>query len=302
MFISDSVYSFTSEIHRGGYFIALCRIAVPVFFMISGYFHNQQSAVKQIRKVAILFVEANMIYCGWSYFYGFVSGTFPVINFDTLVNFIFLNESPFSGHLWYLGAALYTQVIVYFIEKRKLKIVLYMTTPILLLVDIVFGKYSILIFGREFDYLFVRNWIFVGIPYFSIGMLMKEKQLRIGLWGIPVFTLTTMLERFLLVRYELNAVRDQYISTLFLSISVLSFAIEYKGSVNDWLVQIGNRLSAWIYIIHPIFVTCLTFIASRIGIQKVWDYIGPVFVFVISTAVVYVGSEIKRKLILRHVE
>lgn len=83
---------------------------------------------------------------------------------------------------------------------------------------------------------------------------------------MSVFTLTTMLERFLLVRYELNAVRDQYINTLFLSISVLSFAMEYKGSVNDWLVKIGNRLSTWIYIIHPIFVTYLTFIASRIGI------------------------------------
>lgn len=270
--------------------------------MISGYFYNQESGMKQIRKVAILFVEANLIYCVWSYFYGAVSGIFPVISFDTLLKFVFLNESPFSGHLWYLGAVLYTQIVIYFLEKWQLKRAIYMTIPILLLTDIVFGKYSILLFGREFDYLLVRNWLFVGIPFFSIGMLMNEKKLRIGWWGIPVFTLTTILERFLLVRNGLNAARDQYISTIFLSISVLSFALEYKGSINNWLAQIGNRLSAWIYIIHPIFITCFTFIASRIGIQKVWGYVGAVFVFVISVVFVYIGAEMIREIKLRYLK
>lgn len=287
----------------GGYWIALCRIGVPVFLMISGYFYNQESGMKQIRKVAVLFVEANLIYCAWSYFYGAVSGNFPVISFDTLLKFVFLNESPFSGHLWYLGAVLYTQIVIYFLEKMATKTGdLYMTIPILLLTDIVFGKYSILLFGREFDYLLVRNWLFVGIPFFSIGMLMNEKKLRIGWWGIPVFTLTTILERFLLVRNGLNAARDQYISTIFLSISVLSFALEYKGSINNWLAQIGNRLSAWIYIIHPIFITCFTFIASRIGIQKVWGYVGAVFVFVISVVFVYIGAEMIREIKLRYLK
>ncbi|CDB63853.1 uncharacterized protein BN486_03675 [Clostridium clostridioforme CAG:132] len=265
--------------------------------MISGYFYNQESAVKRIRKIAILFVEANLIYCAWSYFYGFVSGKLPVTSIDTLIRFIFLNESPFSGHLWYLGAVLYTQIVIYLLEKWKLKRALYMTVPILLLTDIVFGKYSILLFGREFDYHFVRNWLFVGIPFFSIGMLMNEKNLRIGWWGIPVFTLTTMLERFLLVRNGLNAARDQYISTIFLSISVMSFALKYKGNIHNWLAQIGKRLSAWIYIIHPIFVTCLTFIASKIGMQKVWGYVGAVFVFTISVVFVYIFAEMKRRII-----
>ena len=286
----------------GGYWIALCRIGVPIFLMISGYFYNQESGMKQIRKVAILFVEANLIYCAWSYFYGAVSGNFPVISFDTLLKFVFLNESPFSGHLWYLGAVLYTQIVIYLLEKWQIKRAIYMKIPILLLTDIVFGKYSILLFGREFDYLLVRNWLFVGIPFFSIGMLMNEKKLRIGWWGIPVFTLTTILERFLLVRNGLNAARDQYISTIFLSISVLSFALEYKGSINNWLAQIGNRLSAWIYIIHPIFVTCFTFIASRIGIQKVWGYVGAVFVFVISVVFVYIGAEMIREIKLRYLK
>lgn len=53
-----------------GYLIALSRIGVPIFLMISGYFYKKESAMKQIKKIAILFIEANLLYCAWSCFYG----------------------------------------------------------------------------------------------------------------------------------------------------------------------------------------------------------------------------------------
>ena len=73
----------------GGYWIALCRTSVSIFLMMSGYFYNQESAIKQIRKVAILFIEANLIYCVWSYFYGVLSDTISIISFDKLLKYIF---------------------------------------------------------------------------------------------------------------------------------------------------------------------------------------------------------------------
>lgn len=164
----------------GGYWIAVCRIAVPIFLMISGYFYNKESAIKQIKKIGFLFIEANLLYGVWSCFYGVVSGVYPIINGNSILKFIFLNESPFSGHLWYLGAILYTQIFVYTIDQIRMKKVLYLTIPILLVIDIAFGKYSLLLFGREFDYVFIRNWIFVGIPFYTIGLLLREKGYRIG--------------------------------------------------------------------------------------------------------------------------
>lgn len=64
----------------GGYWIAVCRIAVPIFLMISGYFYNKESAIKQIKKIGFLFIEANLLYGVWSCFYGVVSGVYPIIN------------------------------------------------------------------------------------------------------------------------------------------------------------------------------------------------------------------------------
>lgn len=263
--------------------------------MISGCFYNKEHAMNQIKKLAILFAEVNMLYCVWSGFYGFISGTFPVINVNSLLKFLLLNESPFSGHLWYLGAVLYTQITVYIVEKLRWKKVLHWITPVLLIVDILLGKYSILLFGREFDYFIVRNWIFVGIPFFSIGMFLRDTKYRIGWWGIPVFILTTILERYLLVTSGLNATRDQYISTIFLSIAVFSVALEYKGHINDRMAKAGREYSAWLYIVHPIFITCLTFVVCKMGMQHIWRYIGSFVIFIVSLIFVAVVTELSRK-------
>lgn len=65
MCVYDSMYSYTSEIYEGGgYWIAVCRIAVPIFLMISGYFYNKESAIKQIKKTGFLFIEANLLVSG----------------------------------------------------------------------------------------------------------------------------------------------------------------------------------------------------------------------------------------------
>lgn len=265
--------------------------------MISGYFYKKNQTKRQIKKIAILFLEANLMYCLWDLIYGLLSGNNPVINLKSLVKFVLLNESPFSGHLWYLGAILYTLIIVYLLDKIGCKKIMYWITPVLLIGDLIIGKYSILIFGREFPYIVVRNCLFVGIPYFSIGMMMKENSIRIGKWGILLFTLTTVLERYLLVSNGLNATRDQYISTTFLAIAVFSFALEYKGKVNETVAKIGRDYSTWIYIIHPIFITCFGYVVSKLGLHILWGYVGPVVVFLVSLIFVAFASEIKNKVI-----
>ena len=281
----------------GGYSVALCRIGVPIFLMISGYFYRKEKAVGQIKKIGILFIEANLLYIAWSLLYGTVSGNYPSVGIKAVLKFFFLNVSPFGGHLWYLGAILYVLIVVYVVDKTGVRRTLYCLTPILLLIDLVLGKYSLLIFGRELPYILVRNWLFTGIPFFAIGMLMREKpRFRIYWWGIPVFMVTTILERYLLVANDLNATRDQYISTTFLAIAVFGFALEYRGKVSEKIARLGQECSTWIYIIHPIFITCYGFVVRRIGLESIWDYIGTVVVFLTSLIFVKIVNEGKKRI------
>ena len=265
--------------------------------MISGYFYRKEKAVGRIKKILSLFIEANLLYVAWSLLYGVVSGNYPAVGIKAALKFILLNVSPFGYHLWYLGAILYVLIVVYVADKIGMRRVLYYLIPLFILTDLVLGKYSLLIFGREFPYILVRNWLFTGIPFFAIGMLMREKpRFRIGWWGIPVFMVTTILERYLLVANDLNATRDQYISTTFLAIAVFSFALDYKGKVSEKIARLGQECSTWIYIIHPIFITCYGYVVRRIGLESIWDYIGTIVVFITSLIFVKIVIEGKKRI------
>lgn len=265
----------------GEYFVALARIAVPAFFMISGYFYEPEKINKQIKKAFVLVVIGNIVYFIWDLICGFISGNMFSISFRECVIFLLFNVSPFGGHLWYLGAYLYVLLIVKYCNKKFL----YYSIPLLLLADLILGKYSLLLFHQEIPYVIVRNFIFVGIPYYSIGLLMNEKKFRISKLGIPFFSLTTIVERYFLISVGANAIRDHYISTTFLSIAVFSFALDYKHTVNGMIAKIGREYSTWIYIIHPIIITSIALLIKRLGLYNVYVYIAPIVIYIISAGV-----------------
>lgn len=154
--------------------------------MITGYFYSDTVArhkeERQIRKIFFLVVEANAIFFIWNIALGIlrrdsmVTYVQEIFTGKSILKFLVLNESPLAGHLWYLGAILYVLVIVLLVDKLKSRKALYCLTPVLLIADLVFGKYSLLIFHREFPYILVRNFLCVGIPYFCIGNLIREKR------------------------------------------------------------------------------------------------------------------------------
>ena len=96
-------------------------------------------------------------------------GSVYIPSLRELFNFIVLNENPFGGHLWYLGAYLYVLLIAMIISKYKIWKYMFYAIPILLLTDLILGKYSLLFLDREFPVIYVRNFLFVGLPYFALG-------------------------------------------------------------------------------------------------------------------------------------
>lgn len=266
----------------GQYIIAISRCAVPIFFMISGYFNasknSEKNYQKQIKKLLILLIYANIIY----FLFDLAKAIFnqsvenfmiETINLKNLFKFIVFNESPFSAHLWYLSAILYVTIIDNIVEKKKLKKYIYNIIPILLMVDLIFGKYSILIFDREFPYILVRNFIFVGLPYYYIGNFISENQAKIIerikanklIIYIILFTFTTIIEHYVLIKLDCNATRDHYISTSLLAISMFLYFLKndtIKHRYSNIFIKkilkkiqlIGQKHSLNIYVYHPIIL------------------------------------------------
>lgn len=140
-----------------------------------------------------------------------------------------------------------------------------------------------LFFGRSFPFIWVRNFLFVGLPYFCIGTIIRNgfgKKIDSWLLAllIGVFTITTLLERFILVSVNMNGERDHYISTTFLAIAVFLF---YLKSVEKTccVAVIGKKYSTWLYILHPICITCVNIFANRAGIYEVYKFVAPIIIY-----------------------
>ena len=295
----------------GAYFTALTRIAVPIFFMITGYFYSDTVArhkeKRQIKKIFYLVVEANVLFFIWNTTLDVLRRNSIVTYIQTIftgkniLKFLALNESPLAGHLWYLGAILYVLVIVSLADKLNCRKVLYCLTPVLLIADLVFGKYSLLIFHREFPYILVRNFLCVGIPFFCIGNLIREKRCSEN-WNkkvlqvlIVVFAITSLAERFVLVNAGLNATRDHYLSTTFLAICFFVYALKSNWR-NERVAVIGRKYSTWLYIIHPIFITGFAVITGKLGIKSIYRCIAPIMVYCATLIFLIILQKVKTAL------
>jgi surface polysaccharide O-acyltransferase-like enzyme len=299
----------------GAHVTALSRIAVPIFFMISGYYFcngtGSEFKKRQVIKVLKLVVFSNILFFIFKASISIVKGEFLLklttwFSLKSFLKFILLNESPFSGHLWYLTAILYVLLIFTIVKKSNNIKLLLIITPILLSIDLILGKYSLLIWGREFPYILVRNFLFVGIPYFSIGYILNisSKNIKISnKYLIPlivIFVFTTFIEHYCLIHFDLNPARDHYISTTLLSVSIFLFCINNRDIKiqNVWL-YIGCYLSTYIYIMHPLFIYVLSKITKILNLSIYYQYIAPIIIFLITTVSVHLYLNTKKKLTSR---
>lgn len=283
----------------GQYFITLARCAVPIFFMITGFFYNEKidspKANKQIFKVLKLVIFSNIFYFIFKLILCSIDEKSHMVliknvfNKKSLLYLFILNESPIWSHLWYLNALLYVLIIIKVINKYKLMKYAYFITPALLMIDLIFGKYSLLLLHKEIPYIYVRNFLFVGIPYFCIGNYINKKiynkikensntkYILLALF----FFLTSGLERYILVHFNVNAIRDHYISTTFLSISLFLYFLTYKNNkstnkIDNFISKIGKEYSTLVYILHP---ACIEVLNRLIGGCSLYREGYPVFIF-----------------------
>lgn len=292
------------------------RIAVPVFFMISGYLYpgavQRGRTGKQLRRMLWLFLLSNLLYFAAEMIRTAASGELAAFlaslaRADTWINFIMFNASPFKYHLWYLGAALYTLIVMQFLYRTRFVKVLYYLVPVLLLTDLVFGDYSVVLLGDTFEVFYVRNWLCVGIPYFLIGTLINKHEenirnrTKVWTWGVlvVVFSMTTLLERLLLLLKDVAGYRSHNASTTLLAVSLFLFCLYFfrqfsgKGRAVSMAAQ---RYTLWIYILHPIVIAVLDGIARALQVYPAYEWVRFVLVYSVTLTLLLLGNLLLRRM------
>lgn len=294
-------------------FLAFTGCAVPCFFMISGYLLfdvrvcgggvSPERLKRNFIHVLKIATWATLVFFLWDELRSIIGNhSFYIPNVKKLIDWLLFNENPFAFHLWYLFAYLYVLIIIMVINKHHRWKMLYWITPFLLLADLVFGKYSLILWGREPSASFyVRNFLFVGLPFFAIGTMIKRNIHSILIWanknrcykqillvgGIVLFTITTYLERYWLLWKGLCGAREHYLSNTLLAICIFLFFLSQKDTKRSWFSEIGEKDSLYIYIFHPLFMYICAVIVKKVSLEileTTYLYTAP-FVVLITTII-----------------
>lgn len=152
-------------------------IAVPVFFLISGFLfytpdilREKTKIEKMLRSVLLLLIQSTTLYMFWRYFICSICN----LDFWQFDFFNFLScDNPFGAHLWYLHSYFVLLIILLLLNRFKLTIsgipvwivLLLMISEILLARE---GHYGLL-YG-------IKRVFCVAMPFFLIGILINKNK------------------------------------------------------------------------------------------------------------------------------
>jgi peptidoglycan/LPS O-acetylase OafA/YrhL len=234
----------------------ITRIAVPTFFIISGYFlrnrlDDKAYLLKYGKRILLLYFVWQLIYVpDLIRFYRL--GKFST--FDVVLKLIYG-----YWHLWYLLATVGGVFLLYYFRKITVSNK-FITVAILFFIGYGYQllyKKDIL---NDFQYLktvyecigTTRNFIFMGYPFLLLGTLYdywKSTAVKINVLLVPSI-LFLLLESYLYYKLKIGAL-DFYLAMLPVSMLLFSMAAESKWQSK---LKINATMSLGIFLCHPYMI------------------------------------------------
>ncbi len=260
------------------YLIVLSRIAVPCFFMISGFLMwtddrliLQKRVVKTIKHITVITIWATLLYAAAGGANYALTGSHP-LGLDRFAMWIAFNLPLFGGHLWYLFAYLYVLGIICFCNRKGWLGGLHKLILPLLVACMLLGPYSALWFSEPLPYYYTRNFLFTGMPFFLLGMWVRKHISFQKCQSVSNKTLIATIVLLLPItvadfRWTTSLVHDWYElypTVIILAIAVLLYTVQSNNKKFLWLARLGEKYSLYIYIYHLLILYLISAVGQRI--------------------------------------
>ncbi|WOG27212.1 acyltransferase family protein [Endozoicomonas sp. 8E] len=239
----------------------LFRIAVPIFFIINGFFFY--NAIEK-NSLKTWFVRILSLYCFWMLFYSYFwlrPDSYDLHNLAKIIKILIFGYH----HLWYLPSTIGAAILLYFLSSKSTRLIL-LTSFGLYTIGLFIqysGAHSLFdnnvvnyVFGQLISY---RNFLFFGFPFFAFGYLIKKHNVqdKIKISSVKILSLVGIL--LLLIESSINFFLldgkegfDLLFSLLILCPSIFIFTLmfEIKSTYKDMAL-----ISTAIYFIHPFLLS-----------------------------------------------
>lgn len=250
--------------------VALARFAVPLFFIFSGYFaagFTPRRKWKQALKIFLLALFSNLAYLAVD----LARQTSPfavryrlkeLFSAVKIRDFLLFNESPISGHLWFLSALLYCillDLLFTLVTKRlKHRAAFYgVTAAVLLLGGLTLYQLLTRDPAVEYQLYHYRNFLLFGLPFYLLGRLLKNIDCS-PLPGWAYLALILGSCALTLAEFKLLGTWELYIGSAVLAAALAHFAVCHPLSKPARPVRalawLGRYAALPVYIVHPYFL------------------------------------------------
>lgn len=263
--LAHIAYSGNGSDTVGVFYYALTRVAVPLFFMVSGYLLLSKNEPildffrKRALKVFVPFLIWSVVYLVWKR-EGLDQSILTIIK-SYAVKII---RGPRENHLWFFyelfGLYLFTPILRLYTEKAETKDLLYFCGIWFLLVPLanLIQEFTVIKIG--FEYQFLGGYI----GYFIFGYLAGKMQFGNFQKGIAlaIFLVCLLVTTLAMYFSRVYGLKTQYFED-YLSVNVVlmsaSLFIALTGlRVSDLVYRISSPFSSasfGIYLAHVIVVT-----------------------------------------------
>ncbi len=259
----------------------LARVAVPLFFMASGFLFfrkllgdpqkDRSRLLRYVTKTMRLYAIAILMYVPLNLYRGDFEGgiSYPALIRDILVDGTFY-------HLWYLPALATGLALVYFLHRwvawRWVLIMAGLLYGAGLLGDSYYGLTLRLgMLDGLYDWLFqwmayTRNGLFFAPVFLAIGAWLSRRPPRIKRKQTYAFLLLLSLAALVAEGRLLHAAGyprhdSMYISLLPSVTLIFILALQYRGGNGG----LARQLSQWMYIVHPLAIVLVRGAAKPLG-------------------------------------
>lgn len=258
----------------------IARIAVPFFFMTTGFFlisrynYNSDKLKSFIKKTSIIYGIAILLYLPLNIYNDYFS-------MDNLLPNI-MKDLVFDGtlyHLWYLPASIIGAAIAWYLVKRVGVNFALIVTSTLYVVGMLGDSYygfaeKIPFLQKMFELIFevsdyTRNGLFLAPLFFVLGGIIADKTIKVTLRKSIVefvISLAFMLGEGM-VLYHLGVQRHDSMYIMLVPCMFFLF-----NALTYWRGQRMKALSSLtliVYIIHPMIIVIVRMFATILRMQSI---------------------------------
>ena len=271
---------------------SMFRFAIPLFFMVSGYFCYGEDKKIVETKLPAKIKRIFWLNLGGCFYYFVMQLAIAVFgdshgsmadvverfhmmfNKETMINWLVFNQDPFVNIMWFTSALLYCYLLFWLFNHFNLYRLCYGVIPVLLMIHLVLGNVLVL-FGIQIPIVYYRNFLLFGLPFFALGnwlhkhqdcileKLSKKKCQLILVLGL----ILGAGEWFLVGR------REMYLGALLVVACMFVLSLHQPEKKKDsFITKIGTEYSLFIYIVHYSLILVMERFAEKIIVSDSIGY------------------------------